>query len=60
MAAISISHHHDTMNRENFTMSWVNAGSSAPKFLNTSSNCGTTNTSMTELTRIATAMTMAG
>ncbi len=53
-------HHHETMNREAATMILVNAGKSAPKLLKVSSNCGTTKISRMALTRIATAMTIAG
>ena len=42
------------------TMNLVKAGRSAPKPLNTSSNCGTTKISRIALTRIAAAMTIAG
>ena len=47
------------MNLEAATIIWVKTGRSAPKPLNTSSNCGTTKTSRIALTSNATAMVMA-
>ena len=58
--ASSISHHQLTMKRDAATIIWVNTGSSVPKLLKMSSNCGTTHISSTELTRSATTMTIAG
>ena len=48
------------MKREALTSICVNAGRSAPKFLNTVSNCGITKISRIEETSTATAMTTAG
>jgi hypothetical protein len=48
------------MKREALTIIWVKAGRSAPKLLKVSSNCGTTKISRMALTRMATAITMAG
>ncbi len=48
------------MNREAWTYIMVKAGNSAPKLLNTSSNCGITQISRMEETRIATAKMPAG
>jgi len=56
----SITHQYDTMKREAATIICVKAGSSAPKLLKTSSNCGTTNRSRIALTTMATVMIMAG
>ncbi|MNV95856.1 hypothetical protein D3C71_1907960 [compost metagenome] len=55
-----MAHHHWIMNSLMPITIKVKAGRSAPKLWNVALNCGTTNTSRIALTRIATAMTVAG
>ncbi len=60
MTHISTNHQYEVRKREALTIICVNAGNCAPKFLNTSSNCGTTKINRIADTRIATANTIAG